>query len=523
MIYNRLAVKLYFMSKKFWKIAHTYEMANMPDYAILYLQAAKKNMPEFSYFLDSEINRIKGSYVCLFNDLDFFEYEKYLSNQISKIEGSGLFDEKWFLKKYKDIDFKELRPLEFFVRFGNAIKLDPNKYFSTEIYIGLYGGKWIYEANAFYRYLVRGLKLDEKTNAIYILDEIFKRNKEILVDFDFIKNAFLSNLRYTLSIIKANNAINKRDESAWLFFVNEYLSEFVKYKLTLSSTGGSLFERLCLEYCETLKSIPDGDLITVIMPAWNAEKTIRKSVNSILNQTWRNIELIIVDDASTDSTYNICLELAEQDNRVKIIRNLKNVGPYVSKNRALKIARGEWVTGHDADDYALPDRLEMHIRDAIRYGYDASVTYMIRMRTDGIFDHLSKVSGFSFDGVARRASITCLFRRKVLLEKLGFWDSVRYGADSELIDRAEIILKEKFGVIRQISMICLSLDSSLTNNPVTGIRADSGRMSKTRKEYKDSWVEWHEKIKRGESGYVGFPSFNRSYKVPDEMDVKDFL
>lgn len=201
------------------------------------------------------------------------------------------------------------------------------------------------------------------------------------------------------------------------------------------------------------------------MPAWNAEDTIVKSMTSIPDQTWQNIELIVVDDCSSDNTYELSRQRSENDSRVRVIRNAVNVGPYVSKNVALTVANGKWVTGHDADDWALPDRLQKHHDEAVRRGYDASLTYMIRLREGGKFCHFSKLNSFSLDGIARKASISCLFKRSVLKDHIGFWDSIRFGADSEMISISEAVLGDRFGVIEQLSMICLSADSSLTNHP----------------------------------------------------------
>jgi glycosyltransferase involved in cell wall biosynthesis len=84
-----------------------------------------------------------------------------------------------------------------------------------------------------------------------------------------------------------------------------------------------------------LRTIQDERRVSVIMPAFNSETTLAIAAGSILNQSWRNLELINVDDASTDRTWPILNKLASQAQRVCILRNSVNVGPYVSKDRAL--------------------------------------------------------------------------------------------------------------------------------------------------------------------------------------------
>ena len=92
------------------------------------------------------------------------------------------------------------------------------------------------------------------------------------------------------------------------------------------------------------------ELISVIVSAYNAEKLIRKSLNSIINQTYKNIELLIMNDASTDNTLSICNDLAEKDSRVKVFNNEKNIGLTRSLNILLKESRGNYIARHDADD-----------------------------------------------------------------------------------------------------------------------------------------------------------------------------
>jgi glycosyltransferase involved in cell wall biosynthesis len=100
-------------------------------------------------------------------------------------------------------------------------------------------------------------------------------------------------------------------------------------------------------------------LVSVVMPAFNSEKWIGEAVDSILSQTLRDLELIVVDDASTDSTAEVVLGV--QDSRIKLIRSERNAGSATARNRAIEAARGEFVALMDSDDVALPHWLERQV------------------------------------------------------------------------------------------------------------------------------------------------------------------
>src|SRR5690606_13076944 len=126
--------------------------------------------------------------------------------------------------------------------------------------------------------------------------------------------------------------------------------------LCLAPTNDSRFNRLAALGAEAPRS---GPLVSVLMPAFNAERTLKTAASSILQQTWRSLELIIVDDASTDATWRIAQDIAAADSRVTVRRNTTSVGPYVCKNLMLNLVQGEYITCHDADDWAHPQRLEI--------------------------------------------------------------------------------------------------------------------------------------------------------------------
>lgn len=101
------------------------------------------------------------------------------------------------------------------------------------------------------------------------------------------------------------------------------------------------------------------DLISVIMPTYNVEKYVAEAIESILNQTYKNIEFIIVDDFSTDGTYEICKSFAKKDNRIKLFKNTQNLRISRTLNFALTKVTGKFVARMDGDDISVPNRLEV--------------------------------------------------------------------------------------------------------------------------------------------------------------------
>lgn len=100
-------------------------------------------------------------------------------------------------------------------------------------------------------------------------------------------------------------------------------------------------------------------LISVILPAYNAEKYLRQAVDSILSQTYRNFELLLIDDGSTDSTPQIIS--GYKDERIVAIRNEKNLGLIATLNKGIKLSKGEFIARMDADDISLPQRFEKQL------------------------------------------------------------------------------------------------------------------------------------------------------------------
>ena len=115
-------------------------------------------------------------------------------------------------------------------------------------------------------------------------------------------------------------------------------------------------------------------IVSVIMPTCNAARYIKESVQSVLNQTYREFELIIIDDASQDGTENIIKRIAEQDARIVLIRNKENMGVSQSRNIGVRCAKGLWVAFLDSDDLWDSQKLEKQM-DLICSHPEAVITF----------------------------------------------------------------------------------------------------------------------------------------------------
>ncbi|WP_330636932.1 sugar transferase [Mogibacterium sp.] len=122
-------------------------------------------------------------------------------------------------------------------------------------------------------------------------------------------------------------------------------------------------------------------LVSIIMPSYNTAPYISSSIQSVINQTYNNWELIIVDDCSTDNTEDVLSEI--KDERIRFFKNEKNSGAAVSRNKALREAKGQWVAFLDSDDLWMPDKLEKQIRFMMDNGYSFSYTNYKEIDTDG--------------------------------------------------------------------------------------------------------------------------------------------
>ncbi|WP_233443851.1 glycosyltransferase [Halalkalibacterium halodurans] len=249
--------------------------------------------------------------------------------------------------------------------------------------------------------------------------------------------------------------------------------------------------------------------VTVIIPAYNSEDGIATSIESILQQTWTNIEILVVDDCSTDGTTALIKRYAASDDRVKYLKTEINSGAYVARNIALQQAAGEFVTINDADDWSHPAKIETQVNHLLEHPQViANTSQQARMTEELTFFRRGKPGEYIFANMS-----SLMFRKNPVMENLGFWDSVRFGADGEFKRRLKKVFGEKAVVDLASGPYSFQRQTkgSLTGNHVFGFH---GYFMGVRKEYFDSYSNYH---RVAESLRYDFPQEPRLFAVPEPM------
>ena len=227
-------------------------------------------------------------------------------------------------------------------------------------------------------------------------------------------------------------------------------------------------------------------MVSVIVPTYNGGTSLSVALRGLLDQTWENLEIIVVDDCSSDDTFAVAESYAHQEPRVKAIRQGENQGTYTARNRGLEIATGQLITTHDADDWCHPEKIEMQVRNFLG---DESIVYNrsfgVRV-TNNL--HFSVIPFRSSRLMIHPSMVSTIFKKEIF-DRYGWWDAVRVGADKEFIDRVRHNMGRK-SVVEVLPSIPLtfSIDDarSLTRSNVThsvtakhGVRREYNELADT--------------------------------------------
>lgn len=440
----------------------------------------------------------------------FFTVAQMIKKIFRKETNVSFVDPDWYLSSYPDVAAAGVDPKRHFQLHGRlegrlpcflpAIPLERDLWanaFDPEAYLavltkqalssnvnGLYAAKTLaefylfksdYEKSTFYvqKPLARmeevvGL-INESTLFLAAFEAEFKLGK-----FENAK-ALLRDKRWKMSNSKLLAHQMLSDKPSRLLYLNKIYSRNRLLEINSSRFNEGIDflvpkKRRFSPFLHRLskRSLP---LVSVIVPLYNAENTIKTAIESLLAQTWRDLEIIIVNDCSTDNSLEVVSEYADIP-QVKLLSNEKNSGAYPARNKGLKFASGDLVTVMDADDWAHPQKIEEQVLPLIKVNdYIASVSHWVRCSDELHFTRLRADKSWIY------RNISSLMIRRTAFDEIGPWDELKAGADTEFYYR----LLTNFGpqsVVEVKPDVPLSLgrvhDSSLTQSSATHLATQFG-------------------------------------------------
>ena len=284
--------------------------------------------------------------------------------------------------------------------------------------------------------------------------------------------------------------------------------------LSLAAGTAPVFDRL------TSHTAPEpatsSELVSVIVPVFNAADLLPSAVHSLLAQSWLSMEVLLVNDGSTDNSLEVAQALATQDARVRVIELGRNRGAYAARNAGMAEARGTFITVHDSDDWSHPQKIEMQASTLLEdEALKASVSHWARASNNLEFTRWRIEDGWT------HRNVSSLMLRAELREKLGYWDRVRVNADSEYYYR----ILSAFGP-RAIREVCPGIPlafgrttpESLTSTSATHLRT---QFRGVRNDYMEAAHHWHSMAKRPADLLLEQKPTRRPFRVPSEIALGD--
>lgn len=288
-------------------------------------------------------------------------------------------------------------------------------------------------------------------------------------------NFFLSNLRfyrgdYSAQVDEINNALSAFD-------LSRVSAIDANRPLSVTNVKAEGASAACL----------DGPLASILMSTFNASDTLIPVLESLSAQSYKNIEILVVDDCSDDHTVSLAQRYAaEADPRVRVFKMDRNGGTYRARNRGLIEARGEFFTCNDSDDWAHPRKIELLVAPLLaNEGLVGTHSQLIRIGKElGI---KPKMRGYVHDDMS-----SLCYRRRAVVDRLGYYETAPFGADSEFTARIVAAFGESaLEVVSKPLLLSDWSEKTLSGSLETGITR-GGTMAKKRLDYRATYLRRHQ-------------------------------
>lgn len=255
-----------------------------------------------------------------------------------------------------------------------------------------------------------------------------------------------------------------------------------------------------------------GPSVTIVMPVWSPSASLVTAVSSVLEQTWRNLEVILVDDASPAGFESVFAEAVALDPRVTYVRMPTNGGAYRARNHGVSLAKSEYVGFQDADDWSHPQRVERQMAVLQeRPDVIATLSKAIRVHADL---RITKTGSLPFE----KNAPSLLFRRQPVLDRLGRYDDMRKAADTEFIERLAAV----FGPDNVVTLEEPLALYQLTTGSLSRADFRTGWHRDARVSYHSAFRYWHRQIVEEGADPVIESANGRAFPAPPEFEGVDY-
>lgn len=335
---------------------------------------------------------------------------------------------------------------------------------------------------------VFGLKALGKTDRALFL--------EALVDVGLAKDARqliheirLNNLDpIQASLLEANlclcEAAPDQGRNGWLKLTNKVLESDGAGLVSLMPGTSSPLDRLFVpSVSSSQEKFKNAPLVSVIVPTHNGSELIDTALRSLQEQTWENIEILVVDDCSNEHHVQRLRELCSLYGNVKLFELDQNRGAYVARNYALQYASGEFLTVHDDDDWSHPEKIQRQVVHLLKSPQAvANMSMHSRVTEELRFIRVNNNTKFV------QPNYSSIMVRRSALKEIGVWDTVNRGADAEFRDRINSIYGTRVEVVGNVPMsFTRTRIGSLTHGEL-----DRGYIEPARLVYLESYTRAHQ-------------------------------
>ena len=176
--------------------------------------------------------------------------------------------------------------------------------------------------------------------------------------------------------------------------------------------------------------------VSVLLSVFNNKDTVEEAINSILNQSYSNIELLITDDFSDDSSYDICKYISKKDNRIILFRNSTNLGLTKTLNIMLKASTGYYIARQDADDISYFERIEKQIEALEKNNFDVIYTRAVKKGSNHLIPRFSYYLPLKILSRYKNPCVhgTLLTKKKNIFDVGCYDESFYYAQDYKLLN-----------------------------------------------------------------------------------------